>query len=333
MEYGFDAATLREALAGPESDTRQWCSYGVVSLADTDGEEQSIIEYDPDHGPLVSVVLQPSGLHVTCRVGSMSAGNGEGSWDPFVKGDEVMVLIPEGDERAGCVIVSRLNNRFAKFPGTVAGSDVTKNNFAWRRRRTPYVEEVAGPMVLRHATTGAFFGFDATGQITVSNGDKAALFLRSDMLSLQNADADVLMQVDVSKKQIVMEANGTKFVLDKDQSSLVTQGTFSIASNGNSSSWHLATVEGVINLLVNFFVGLGAALPVPIPISTIISAVVIPGINGCVDQTTGVLSPAVTTALQAAFGKQGSPPYSVPDPTGLWQSLHPGVGNATFLIG
>src|SRR5690606_24717279 len=130
---------------------------------------QDIVVFDEEEGePLVRVLLEPTKVPVTCRVGSMCAGNGEGEWSPFVEGDEVMVLIPEGDERSGCVIICRLNNSIDRFPmDSVAGQDPTTNSFAFQRRRTPFIQEFAGPLFLRTALSEAFISIDSAGAVTI----------------------------------------------------------------------------------------------------------------------------------------------------------------------
>ncbi len=61
----------------------------------------------------------------------------------------MILAIPEGNERAGCVILGRLCNGIDKFPmKSIAGQDPTTNTFAFSRRRTPKVEEVNGPWLI-----------------------------------------------------------------------------------------------------------------------------------------------------------------------------------------
>src|SRR5258708_21906914 len=110
---GVDQLSLNDGVAAPGADTRQWVSYGVV---DDDQEDQKSVTFDADHGPLVSVTLQPSGIPVVCRVAGWCAGNGEAEYFPFVSGDEVVVHVPEGDERAGCIITGRCNSQIDRFP-------------------------------------------------------------------------------------------------------------------------------------------------------------------------------------------------------------------------
>src|SRR5579859_785093 len=124
MARFFDHAQYANAFRRPGMDTRQWVSYGTV---DADTSDAKAIQFKDDdgnpspYGPLVSVTLQPSGVSLPCRVLGQVAGNGEADYFPFLAGDEVLVLLPEGDERAGAVIVGRLNQEIDAWPLIVAG--------------------------------------------------------------------------------------------------------------------------------------------------------------------------------------------------------------------
>jgi len=257
----FDHLTQGQAHSGPGQDTRQWCSYGTVDR-ETPGDPSTT--FTDAYGPLVRVTLHPSGTPVVCRVAHEVAGNGEGEWFPFLEGDEVMVLIPEGDETAGCCIVGRLNQEIDKWPTQVAGQDSTKNNFAFRRVRVPYVFETAAGYLVRSAATGAFLSISQAGEVTIGNADKAYLALRPDFLGMQNGPGDVLFQIDVGQKQFVVEAAGTKFVLDGSLSSLYTSGTLQLGTSGQQASEHATSIESVVVLLEAFFTALGVASPGPL---------------------------------------------------------------------
>jgi hypothetical protein len=246
MSRHFDTRTAGAAMAAPGMDTRQWCSFGTV---DRETADQKSVTFTTAYGPLVNVTLHPSAVPVVCRVLHEVAGNGEGEWFPFVGGDEVEVLINEGSENAGCVIVGRLNQEIDQWPQKVAGQDATKNNFAFRRLRTPYILETASSYLVRNATTGAFFGISQTGAIVFSNADKAFFTLSPNLIGMQNGDADVLLQIDVDHKQVVLEAAGTKMVLDKDASHFLSSGTLSIGTSGKQPGEHATTIEAVLRVL------------------------------------------------------------------------------------
>jgi hypothetical protein len=275
MFSAFDHTTAGSAYARPGMDTRQWCSHGTVAPETAD---QKSVTFTKEYGPLVNVTLHPSGTPCVCRVAHEVAGNGEGEWFPFIAGDEVIVLIPEGDESAGCVIVGRLNQEIDQWPQTVAGQDATKNNFGFRRLRVPYIIETASGWMVRHATTGAFFGFSPEGALTFSNSDKAFFAIRPDFIGMQNGDADVLLQIDVSAKQIVAEAAGTKMVLDALKSSIYTLGTIELGTAGNQASEHATSIESVILLIQALFAAIGVASPGPLT-GAALAALVLPQMN------------------------------------------------------
>ncbi len=255
----FDGPTANDLFDHPGSDTRQWVSYGVVDATSSDDETaQDVVEFTDDYGPLVSVMLQPSGIPVRCRVAQQAAGDGEGEWHPIIAGDEVLVVIPDGDETSGCVIIGRLSNSRSKFPTLVAGSDARKNNTVFRRTRTPYIHEVAGGHITRHATTGAFYGFDDKGNLTFANGDKSGFFMRADFVGLQSPDASVLIQLNLADKQILLEANGSRFIVDGDASTFITSGVLTLATSGELSHGHAVTLEQLMSILANFLAALAA---------------------------------------------------------------------------
>lgn len=252
----FDYGMLREAAGGPV-DSRHWGSYGTVS-PETPGAKS--VMFTAEYGPLVNVKLHPTGIPVVCRVAHEVAGNGEGEWFPFVAGDEVYVQIPEGDEKAGCVIIGRLNQEIDVWPTMVAGQDATQNNFAFRRMRTPYILELAAGYLMHHATTGAFLSMTDVGAFVLSNADKSYLALNADFLGLQNAGGDVLMQIAIADKQVVLEAVGTKLVLDAAVSSIYTSGTLQLGTAGVQAGDHAASIEGMVNFVAAIVQAIGLLL-------------------------------------------------------------------------
>lgn len=321
---GFDAQSMREAFAGPGMDTRQWVSFGIVERG---GEgDNSPIQFTNEYGPLVSVTLQPSNITVPCRVGAQCSGNGEGEWFPFLEQDEVLVAIPEGDERAGCTIIARLNNEIDKWPIEVAGQDPRKNNFAFRRLRTPYIVETASSYLIRSATTGAFFGISTDGRITIGNADGAFLTLNPDFIGLQDASGKLLIQLDLQDNAVVLEGDGTKLTLLANGSNFVSKGTLSIGVGGGLPIQHAATIEGLINLLNNVLLQVGVQLPGPVT-GAGLAAIAIPLLNAAIAATivpvTGVITP-FSAALIAALQGQGT----IKDLAGNL----PGIGSSNLLI-
>jgi len=190
----------------------------------------------------------------------MCAGNGEGEFYPFVSGDEVLVAITEGDERAGCVIIGRLNQSHDVFPTTVAGMDVTQNNFGFRRHIAPFVVEVGQGYTIRQASTGAQLALDQTGQVWLADADGSQLAMTPDVVSLMLSGETAGLQIDVSNQQVNLLAGSTNFQVSESAVVLQTGGTVSLASSGNVANLHLISLEQVVTLFNGFLVGLAAIL-------------------------------------------------------------------------
>jgi hypothetical protein len=321
----FDHSTLGEAFSRPGMDTRQWISYGIVNDEVADGPHSTHFD-DEDGaplgvGPIIAVTLQPSNIVVACRVASGVAGNGEAEWFPFQAKDEVLVAIPEGDERAGCVIIGRLPNSFDVWPRTVAGQDATQGTFGFRRMRTPFIVETAASYLVRSATTGAQFGIDQTGQFILNDGDGSRFFFGADALGLSSADGTTSIQVLVADKQIAMTAGAsTSLLLGADVSQFLSTGILLLGTSGAQPNGHAVTVEQMIVFVDALLKALCVAQPAAWVGAT--------------------LAPLIPAALNAAIpvGAVGSiAPYLAaltaaisipPDPTGQI----PGLGRAGLLL-
>jgi hypothetical protein len=342
----FDHTTYGQAFAGPGMDTRQWVSYGFVAEDTPDARSVHFKDADGNlipEGPLVSVVLQPSGVTVVCRVAAGVAGVGEGEWFPILQRDEVIVLIPEGDEKAGPVIVGRLNNQIDTWPSTVAGADATGNTFGFRRQRPPYILETASSYLVRSAATGAQIAIDTGGQIFLNNGDGARLFLGADAAGLTTPSGDTSLQLLVDDEQIAMVAGAaTSFFMGASASQFTSRGTLGIGTSGVVSLGHAVTMEQVINLLFNYTVflkttgGVASLAAVTLTSATLDAAFAL--------MVTGAASAAAPTSpVSAFFGNYASMPLTLgaigtanlalttqaanTDPTGFL----PGVGRPGFM--
>lgn len=320
----FDHSTYGEALARPGMDTRQWLSYGIVNDETADQPSTHFDDGDGkplEAGPLVSVTLQPSNIAVACRVAGRVAGNGEAEWSPFQARDEVLVAIPEGDERAGCCIIARLNNSFDAWPRTVAGQDATKNTFAFHRVRTPHIVETSSSYLVRSATTGAQFGIDGTGQFIMNDGDGSRFFFGADALGLSSADGSTSVQVLVGAQQIAMTAgNVTSLLLDATQSQLLTPGILLLGTGGTFPNGHAVTVEQLVVFFDSVLKALAAANP-----GAVTGAGLAPLVTAIINAAFPLAAAAPIAPYQAALTTAISKP---PDPSGAF----PGVGRASLLF-
>lgn len=84
----------------------QWVAIGTVMPA------QGGQHYDTHGGKdvTVEVELHPSGATITCRIGSAAGGPDQGVWGVPEPGDEVAVLIPDGEIDAGGIVVATLSS-------------------------------------------------------------------------------------------------------------------------------------------------------------------------------------------------------------------------------
>lgn len=339
---GIDLAALRDALAGPGMDTRQWVSFGVVEAMSADTPEQAV-EFTPEFGPLVCVVLQPSGYLARCRVSGMVAGNMEAEYHPFITGDEVIVVIPEGDERAGCTIIGRLNNEIDQWPGGIAGQNAADNTFAFRRIRTPYILEFASSYLMRSAGTGAFLSMTQDGQVTLANADNAFLSLTPDFIGIQSGDASLLLQLDLHQHGIVLQVapplvpttppviGSTTFTI-AENSSLLSTGTFTFNCSGQVGTEHAASAEAVANMLFNVlsvmwapWVAVINGAPPLAPLAQLVTpAAILAAMNGGIAAAgAGSIAP-FAAAIAAALAAK---------PPGDITGTLPSVGSPGILIG
>lgn len=251
-------SALADAMARPGNDPRQWVSFGLV--------DEVPVDFDPDHGPLVSVILKPSEIEVQCRVSMQVGGNGEGEYYPFVEGDEVIVAVPGGNERGGCVIIGRLSNQRTPFPQTsVAGQDPSTNAFGFRRTKAPFINEADGPVMTRQAKSGAFLSLDETGNVTLANGEKSAMQLSADALTIQSGDGKSILQLDITGGRATVQSGDAVLTLAGSNavpstSSIVVPSVLQFSTAGAPPAEHVMTTEQCVNLVSGIFNVLGAAL-------------------------------------------------------------------------
>jgi phage baseplate assembly protein gpV len=334
---GVDWSSIAQSILSiPGIDPRGWVS---IARVDDDTPQQRSVQFaEPDGSalpyPLVNVTLQPSGLATSARVLALTSGPGVGSWRPFVGGDEVLVLVPGGDEHHGCVVVGRLPNALDVHPKQVAGNDATQNNFAFDRYQEPYAIE-SGTALLLHVTNGCLLTMGADGNITLASGDgngaaQHYLHIGQDFVGLQSQDGTTLVQLDPAAKTLLMQAGTTQFFVDSSgQSAFTTAGQLSfLTAGGGYATGHGVTVEQVLVLIEGFMTAWAAVLsPLSAPLTgNSLAATMTPPLLAAL-MTAGVTAAAalaLTTEKAALLAALMLPP----DPSGTV----PGVGRPALLL-
>ena len=349
---GSDGHDFRSAASFPGADTRQWCSFGIVQ-DDPSGDKHSVRFTDDTgqplpHGVLVDVKLEPSGIIVPCRVVMRTAGSGEAEWDPIGPGDEVFVGIAEGDERAGCVILGRLNNTKDVFPMLVAGQDTTNNSVVMRRYRAPYILESGTAIQIRNALTGSQVVLDPTGGVMINSSDKHALAMTAVGVTLALGDGDVSLQLDPSAHTAAIQAKGTSLLLGDKSSTFQSGGTITFQTAGAGGQGHGVTLEQLMSILANLLAALQSppTPPTPYAAGSMLSLVAIDGVLAQALAGANLPSPFVGVggvgggiigSLPLTFGVAGvggalnlglANPLPALDVTGLF----PGIGRPGFML-
>jgi len=334
----IDSRTMSEAFSGPDIDTRSWVSFGIVDGGD---EDSPVIFNKEDGQPYVLVTLEPSKHPAMCRVGMEVTGNGEGEWAPFLNGDEVLVVMPEGRED-NAVIIKRLANKLDAFPmDSVAGQDPTTNSFAFRRRRTPFIEEYSGPVFFRSASTGAFFSIDSTGTVTIKDGQSAALQLGPDAFQYSGPSSptsapEFLLQFALTQRQFLIQCADAFFCISASDgtpevNSLTVPGTFQVGTIGNAATEHVVTTESLMNILANYTVALSALTggfvtpPTPATADPLIAGIV----ATAAISSTWSQWPLTQLAVQSGFASMPPKPAAVPSKG----QPSPGIGCPGFFSG
>lgn len=258
--YGeFDQATLKLPFGGPGADTRQWLSYGTVL---EEGNGQKSVTY-VDGQQYVRVRLHPSELVVNARVLCKVAGAGEGESHPFVEHDEVLVAVPQGNERAGCVVLGKLNNALDAMPGVVAGNDTSNNAFTWTRTRTARAVESFGGDVVRDAKSGTYYGIGPDGGFSISTTDGGFLTVGPDSLGMQSVQGDMYCQANLQKGTWLIGTSAGAvnafFMLGNADQGIYSPGKFYLATGGVVPTQHVALWEGLLAYLETYITTFVAA--------------------------------------------------------------------------
>jgi hypothetical protein len=116
----IDVQRLARAIAGPGIDTRTWVTAGTVGVKDDRGR---FVTNDPEavyvdnFGAVASVQVEPDGQMVTARWNGVACGRFGFFLFPLRAGDEVTVLIPDGDYNSDAIsIVDVHSNQTAQIP-------------------------------------------------------------------------------------------------------------------------------------------------------------------------------------------------------------------------
>lgn len=342
----FDHVTMGQAFAGPGMDTRLWISYAIVDVPGDGQGDATTVEFDEDDGQIyVNCQLKPSDVPLRCRLGQLTAGSGEAFYFPFCGGEEVLVMVPDGNLMAGGVIVCRFNNKYDGFPfDSVGGGDPKTNSAAVWRVRTPLTIESGASVQIRSAAAGAMLLLSGLGNVTLRDGKANVLQMSPDVFGFQNEVGDVVMQLDLNAQRYSLAIGQVTLTLSGNaggqnpQSLLQVPSTLAVGTVGLSvitAVEHVATTESIMNILGQLATLLVAAPPsppltnnalgtlllaqIPLAIAAASSLPQLPAIGGAL--ASAFLNPAMTTAK------------TIPTNVAPGYQTFPGIGCSGFLAG
>jgi hypothetical protein len=255
----IDPAILQDIMGGTATDPRTWVAYGTVEL-DQDTDEGRSVTFDEALGPIVEVRVHPHDRVISCRVAGALAGQHEGTWEPFVGGDEVLVVCPEGSSIGPPCIIGRLNNAIDRFPRKVAGKDTDQNNLSFRRMRSPHVTETASMFMIRSAVTGAMIGIDEAGNLTLRDGESTGLQFGPSGFAVQDADGTGQVVLNTEEGYASIWWGATLVKCDGVNVNIAASGNVAIGSAGNIPILHALSTEQALNLALGYLQSLTAAL-------------------------------------------------------------------------
>lgn len=313
---------------------RELVDQGVtLSCGTVDPAAPAAFDAVGDYGPIVRVSLQPSRVTVECRVLQRFAGPGEGSYHPFVAGDEVLVALTNGP-RGECVVLGKLSNSIDVWPTKVAGQDATSNLFAFDRCLTPYLFECAGRWLVRESKTGALLTIDEEGSVLVRDSAGDGLHLSADAFTVQDASGKLVLQLDFTGGRATLQARDAVLSLASSSASptssaLAVPGQLSISAAGQPAHEHALSTEALAGVLTQLLVAVGAANPGPVLGAALAGIAPTAVASALALAAVTPLLPPVAAAVQAGFAAAQPKPHGTP---GLGQSA-PGIGSAGILIG
>lgn len=356
----MDQRTMAEAFSYPGIDPRSWISMAIVETVQAENENP--VEFDADDGQVyVNCILKPSNIPCRARLGGAFAGPGEGFYSPFVGGEEVLLALPEGDVKAGAVVLARLNNGYDGFPqGSVAGKDAESNTFTFMRSRPAITIESGASVMLRSASMGAMLQLAGTGAITLRDGAADVLQISPDVFGYQNGEGTIVMQIDQNAMRYTLAVGKALVTLTGDtaqlnpQSVIQVPSTLTLAAAGasmNNAVEHVISTEAMANVLTQYTTAMAAAQSAAftagaaaataageVTLAAILTALAgafsalggpAPVAAAITVASTTPQSTIVATAIATAFAAALPKPIGVP---GLGQ-LNPGIGSVGVLTG
>lgn len=308
----WDRATLGGAMGSfPGNDPRQWVSFGLVE-ADGGADDRNV-EFDDEYGPLVRVRLQPSDIPVRCRVASWCAGPGEGAWYPFTENDEVVVIVPEGDESGGCTIIGRLNQKFDRFPRTVAGNDVTQNNTGFWKMRAPFMMESNTALLFRLSSTGSFLALQPDGNVVLADGSNAFFHIGADFIGLQNGDGDLVLQgSNLTKSWRIAAGDDSFFTVGGGSQGWQSGSPIMLAGSAEFPVWHAISAESVLLWMYEMMKVIGPGLTTPIAGDLAIDASIAGMISSAAGDSLTVHIPTSQSTLAGTVTTMVKVPITLP---------------------
>jgi len=335
----MDQRTMAEAFSYPGIDPRVWVSYAIVETVQA--ETENPVDFDANDGQVyVDCILKPTNIPCRARTGGMFAGPGEGTYSPYVGGEEVLVAIPEGDAKGGCVILTRLNNGYDGFPqGSVAGKDTDTNTFSMMRTRPALTIESGASIMLRSASLGAMLQLAGTGAVTIRDGAANVLQMGADVFGYQNADGTIAQQIDLNASRFTLAVGNVLLTLSGDtaqanpQSLIQVPSTLTLSAAGatmNNAVEHVTTTEAMANVLQAWGTAISIAMAANPPTAAVAAVFQPAAIAAAIALASGqTLNAAIGGAIATSFASATAKPVGVP---GLGQR-RPGIGSVGVLTG
>ena len=181
----LDSAALAKVVERAGIDPRHWSSYGTVCTLNDDGSfnfDDPLSVYTSPDGCHVDVLIHPVLQHVTCRYSGVQGGSAGTIYTPIQPGDEVLVIIPDGDLRQAPVITRILSAEHSRLP---MGPD---RKPLWQNDRI-LIHGNTVPVEIRTAGGGHIL-VAMDGTVTVNDGTKGAARL-DDTTKLTMSPADI----------------------------------------------------------------------------------------------------------------------------------------------